>query len=325
MNATETHTQYEFDQDILNGMDPVPAPSPLGNGLCLYLEGDDVSPSVFEIPNLISTLRDLATLYHDTQHWTEEFVAACCHKPTVKGPTNDRCELLLREISPSEKYRIHRALWRFWLLCELAYPRDAHEARGRRCLSADHAETFLKQFSLWEFKEMECIMRFLWDEFARLIDIYKDSHDEEEDSAPQVFEICQLPSILQRLLDTRGYNCEQVAPFTLEEEDEDHLDGRSLTSRLFFWIRVRIASDQAHTKRWKDAPLDVALPNYGRAYYVTFSDNDRFYPASWKLPPDAGFLYPNCLDDERGPVTCFLRWGYCIWDRRTAERMGHAG
>ncbi|KAI4247296.1 MAG: hypothetical protein LQ352_006202 [Teloschistes flavicans] len=277
-----------------------------------------------------SAVEDIALYDQDIEYWVQSFVQSRCHRPTAQGPTDHP------ETPPSqlELYRIRRAFWRFFLLCEIAYPPQTGMT-GRRPLHHEPALEFLARFQVWEFEELECIFRFLWDSYDALVvdhsatsshpghdddDDDDDDEEEEEERTPSLLfdAIWQLPPLFRRLMLRMGYDLLENTPACLEEGD-------TLSMHLFPLVRPLISRHHPHphptaTVVYPDAPSSSNEANAGYKYYCRMTDQRRAghgYGEEFHeiLGPDARY-------EERDEAICFQRWGYCVWDEERLEEWG---
>lgn len=133
-SAGETVLEPKVGQSLLIDHLPMPRDAtqsqssckPLEAGLDFYLEKSENPCEIPPLDHPSSALQDIAMIHQDVEDWTYAFLSSCCRCPRMTA--DDLNQPLRQEIqtSPTEFYRIHRAFWRFWLLCDLVYPQ--HEA-----------------------------------------------------------------------------------------------------------------------------------------------------------------------------------------------------
>ena len=113
------------------------------------------------LPNQSDAFRDMATLYSQTSHFVALFIASRCRQNGA-GSTNPILSpppLLPSEppASQIELYRLHRAFWRYWLICEITY-RTPVTSRSEHPIKAAQA---LRGLRIWELEEIYFIHQFL--------------------------------------------------------------------------------------------------------------------------------------------------------------------
>ncbi|KAL8639748.1 MAG: hypothetical protein Q9226_008836, partial [Calogaya cf. arnoldii] len=285
---------------------------------------------------LSSALTDLVQIHLDIKYWMETFFKACGRQPHVID-TQEGCTVEAEsQASQTELYRIRRALWRFWLLCHLASYDSTMLATTEPVPTATPQTTletfyqpklpsfwsilrcprepigqlmrFKETMTDWESEELECVYYFLQDEYERhrrevrlLTNCGTGTALVKETSPP-----------IRRLLLTMGYKSLEIAPESLEAcERYNTLNSRIFTYRLIHTRHVRTV--------WPDAQPEIHTANYGfRVYYEnTVSSPGPIDDYYYDEAPS-----PECSDPDRGPVVCFLRWGYCMWDRERLLRWG---
>ncbi|KAL8924085.1 MAG: hypothetical protein Q9208_004222 [Pyrenodesmia sp. 3 TL-2023] len=132
--------------------------------LATYPEGNihDCVFSTMKSPH--KALADMVILDGDIEYLTDTFVLTLCRQPGLRfSDTGTDVVLPSREQTPSltELYRIRHALWRFWLLCHLAYHDPDQSPPRRNAVNTYAVEEFVGNMTLWELEELECVYFFL--------------------------------------------------------------------------------------------------------------------------------------------------------------------
>lgn len=120
--------------------------------------------------------------------------------------------------------------------------------------------------------------------------------------------INEQPPILQRLLIAMGYHPLFLAPAVLDGDDEeDYRQSRKPNSLSynFFYVGRDWHHPRSPLTLWSDAPYSANTPNEGWRYYCKHSTDC----VDWRSD-----------DVDRGPVICFLSWGYCMWDQERLHK-----
>ncbi|KAL8836987.1 MAG: hypothetical protein Q9176_005988 [Flavoplaca citrina] len=253
----------------------------------------------------LAALTDIAHIYTDIEHWTKIFFEICCRKPEIIREQESLTPNTESPASKTELYRIRRAFWRFWLLYHLALaigdadsiyphlPPWMNSANPSARKSKVRLANFQLTLTVWEAEELECVYYFLQDEYERHMTSSNTRTALVKDQSPPI----------QRLLLLMGHKPLAVAP--------RRLDAGNLLAERFFTFRLW-HTRQVRTE-WSDAPPEAFSVNRGYNFY------EKNSPEDWD-----GFYHeapsPACSDADRGPVVCFLRWGYCI----EAAQMGCA-
>ncbi|KAL8692086.1 MAG: hypothetical protein Q9218_002815 [Villophora microphyllina] len=326
--ALAAYNKIHFEQDCLIDSE-LPVTVPTFCGLDFYLEDGELPWEHLKLQDPVRALEDIAVYHEDINHWVDAFVMSCCHKPTELGPADTQGDWPEKEPSQLERHRIHRAFWRFFLLCELACPRDTG-TNGRRPLCAEDATALLIRYPIWEFEELECIYLFLSDSYSSLVNSPRRPTNAWEQRAVLRYQKIDLfPPIYQRLMKRMGYNLTQDTPEYLEEDDHDEIEdpfyGQTLASRIFPWIRPQLKNPDEKII-WADAPNGAESPNAGWEYYRSHSNSHVAGLAPWSSEPSGPLLWtelwPDARNPDRGSVICFQRWGYCIWDEKRLRDWG---
>ncbi|KAL8924086.1 MAG: hypothetical protein Q9208_004223 [Pyrenodesmia sp. 3 TL-2023] len=267
----------------------------------------------------LKALGEMVVVYQDIDAWTDAFVKSRCRRPEVRcgktgsSATNTTAATAATAAtaetapSPTELYRIRRALWRFWVLCMLA-----HCPLGlmRRC--SFHVEAvqrdFLEGLTPWELEELECV-------FVFLRDAYRASVGAESGQERGEARVRDQPASIRRLLALMGYMLDSPRPSTLDSADPNHTDPNHthsdpiLSSQLFDHARRTYNLPTSPPTIWPDTPAGVNAPNEGWLCYCRNSvvGPDNYYGMF-------NGLAPPCEEKGRGPMEGFQRWGYCVWD-----------
>ncbi|KAL9039822.1 MAG: hypothetical protein Q9180_002301 [Flavoplaca navasiana] len=237
---------------------------------------------IFDDP--VSALEDIITIQCDIETWTSHFIRTRCVRPTIPGA--DTAALGQEEpATSSEIYRIRRALWRFWLLCQLACPMIPFTV-GHERHEAYMIFPFCRTLTAWELEELECVYYFLRDEYELLR------------VGSQASLVNNQPTLVQKLLLMMGYRPSDIAPTKLDLQST-HAGGESITEAAF---GCRFACSREILTVWPDAPSNVHESNAGFAFY-----DKRMY--------NLHDIVSDTYYDRRMPNLCCLKWGYCIWDR----------
>ncbi|KAI4275648.1 MAG: hypothetical protein LQ337_003079 [Flavoplaca oasis] len=257
-----------------------------------WLEDAETSFGVIHIlDDPISALEDITTTQRDIETWTSHFIRTRCVRPTIPGAGT----AALSQEEPatsSEIYRIRRALWRFWLLCQLACPITPCTVRHERH-EAYMMFPFWRNLTAWELEELECIYYFLRDEYELLR------------VGSQGSLVNNQPPLVQKLLLIMGYRPSDIAPPKLDLRST-YVGGESLTEAAF---GCRVACSREILTIWPDAPSEVHERNAGFAFY-----DKRMY--------NLYEVFSDTYYDRQMPILCCLKWGYCIWDRERLLRWG---
>ncbi|KAI4276446.1 MAG: hypothetical protein LQ337_002496 [Flavoplaca oasis] len=280
----------------------------------------------------LAALTDIAQIHTDIEHWTKIFFETCCRKPEIIQEQELRTPSTESPVSQTELYRIQRALWRFWLLCHLASvtgeadlvstPQSTKQQTFHSQVPAwlnpvkpsarkSRAQLWHYQLALtaWESEELECVYYFLQDDYERHM---TSSQPPINGNTRTALVNEQIPRI-RRLLLTMGQKPLAIAPVSL--------DAGRFFNRRFFTYRLM------HTRQiteWSDAPVGVFCANEG--YKFWYNNRDGNFDVDYKSGEPVDYCEyheapaPSCNDDDRGPVVCFLRWGYCMWDRERLLR-----
>ncbi|KAI4187014.1 MAG: hypothetical protein L6R41_003092 [Letrouitia leprolyta] len=130
--------------------------------LSSWLEDEDYACVISHMEDPLSALKDIATFYDDIDCWITAFVRFRCRPPnsSVADP-----ESRVRGRFPSriELWRIRRALWRFWTMCELAYTNTQASKGGLRTINENAIRPFMQYLTLKKLEEVECIYFFFKD------------------------------------------------------------------------------------------------------------------------------------------------------------------
>ncbi|KAI4173504.1 MAG: hypothetical protein LQ346_008408 [Caloplaca aetnensis] len=266
------------------------------------LENEEEACVMSKMDYPLTALEDIVTIYRDIDFWAAAFFRHICREPGMTEPALQRWE---RKPSPTELYRVRRALWRIWALCESANIRCI----AGHCIVNSYAiYDFLEGITLWEFEELECLYLFLR-QFYQSLQIHTRKGAREKAD----FIASQVPAV-QRLWATMGIWLETYFATALNPEspwrtlhyfaiiEEDH---------QFF------RGPQAPLTAWPDAPTRANAPNegwqcYSRNSAISYNEYIRH----------SGLIWPGCTTPRATPGyagTRFQKWGYCIWDRKRLD------
>ena len=271
-----------------------------------YISDETQICSIDKLWDPLRALEDIATLYHDTDALTEAFFHSCCRRPGTSSVQYHEATILSPAVemsaSPSEIYRIHRAMWRFWATCQAGYRTRSFGEPQRDGVSRDF-QPFIETLTSWEFEELMCIYHFLqqW---------YFDNRKLSSQTGARLRSmVCDQTPIVQRLLLMKGYDLHSPCPATF---DEPMIQGCTLEATLCISL-FEITSGfydfpQDPRTIWSDAPTGVNLPNEGWLCFCRNKNellNDHNETWAW----DEDRVQPKCP-----PQYSFYKWGYCIWD-----------
>ena len=191
--------------------------------------------------------------------------------------------------SPTELHRVRRAFWRLLLYSDLfhepnpKYPIDRRE----KTPVSNFTRAFLRVVTIWELEEIECVYYHL----RIQIKLWADPQSP-----------CYSPILASRLLTTFG-PIRNVFDFHTPK-DRTSPEAKSHITAMVGCYREMMCSFDHHGKKveWPDTQ-DANKPNAGWLYL------EGNYQAL-KVPEG---------NSRRLPVSCFLDWGYCIWDRSRLE------
>lgn len=266
-----------------------------------WLEDDETPCAVKTLGNPFIALKDIAIIQQDIEAWTSAFIRSRCVRPSTAGVQS----IALGQEDPvtsSELYRIQRALWRFWFLCQLACPKKPCTLRHQRHV-AYMVFPFMRNLTAWELEELECLYYFLQDEY------------ELTKIKSQVSLVSDQLPLIQRLLLMMGYMPSDAAPNSLDVESTR--SGEEPLAKAAFGCRVACSTEVLTV--WSDAPFDVHEKNAGYAFY-----NHSMYSLAGRASPLylSEVVFSDTYYDRQAPILCSLKWRYCIWDRARLVRWG---
>ncbi|KAL9041199.1 MAG: hypothetical protein Q9180_001441 [Flavoplaca navasiana] len=294
--------------------------------VCLENTDQDCQLDVLDDP--LSALTDIAWIYNDSEYWTKKLLNSRCRQPQIVDEQNSYTLNPASSVTQVELYRIQRAFWRFELLSNLASCETTTQSavpfnirqRTTQHIMNPHKHlpfstdplcvrdppsrlwNFQKTLTHWEAEELECVYYFFVDEYECHMKNAKLANTDGDTKTTLVIQ--QSPEV-RRLLLTMGFKPRAIAPKSLDSGDRrTSLDRRFFTYRLMHTRQVRTV--------WSDAPLGALSSNDGYKCWYNNRDNQDWDIESLEAPS------PDCTDPDRGPVVCFLRWGYCMWD---AQRL----
>ncbi|KAI4181585.1 MAG: hypothetical protein L6R41_006543, partial [Letrouitia leprolyta] len=224
----------------------------------------------------IFALDDIAFLYHDTDIFTTAFVQSRCRQPLRQSQPPQQTFNTQIVLSPTELHRIHRALWRFWTICEISY-RKSTTTQGWHDRQAELAvHYFLGELKAWELEELECIVYFMQELYRQQL-VWVESPSPlstliPSPSSPTVHPrspatimpgLQKIPApfhlqplLLQRLLCTIGHTSPTIPP-------PQNLDFKSGDLRFFLSCARANFEFSAPRLSWPDAPPEAARANEG--------------------------------------------------------------
>ncbi|KAL8924088.1 MAG: hypothetical protein Q9208_004225 [Pyrenodesmia sp. 3 TL-2023] len=248
------------------------------------LENEEQPLEIPILENPLAALEDLVTLFDDTDYWTDAFIHQRCCRPrsrnaAVQGPE--------QRASRTELYRIRRALWRIWALCEAA---NSTSDSGQPTINVYAINDFFEGLAAWELEEMECLYLFLRHEYSSL-----DMHATEKRIDRPVTNYDKGP-LLRRLWSIMGYWLETHFTAALKS----NAPWRILYYFAMVECRPTFYRPQKPLTVWSDAPSGANSPNAGWQFHTRDS----------LITPWPAFPTPFFISG-----TGFQEWGYCIWDQ----------
>ena len=261
------HT-WPLDQDV--GIEDQKEPEEI---LEAFLEGDTHACMISIMDSPHGALSDMVSLYGDVEYLTGAFVLTLCRQPGLRFSDIKKGEEILlssceKTPSPIEIYRIRRALWRFWFLCDLAY-HDPDPVRPRRnAVTAYAVQCLVQNMTLWELEDLECVYFFLQQWHSA---IHSKPEDDRNPTPSTIIE--EQPPLIKRLLIAMGYHLDARCPPVLDEDSTDLPDGRNLHFYAFRHGRAKLDHPQAPLTTWSDAPCGANIPNEGWQCYSRNSSN----------------------------------------------------
>lgn len=253
-----------------------------------FLENDERPCVTCRMDDPVAALVDLAALYDETDCWTDAFILQRCCQSRLKTPAVQGPE---RRASPTELYRVRRALWRIWALCESA--NTLSESR-QPTVNVYAVNDFFEGITPWELEEMECLYLFLRDEYRSLsIHIKKAAIDHS-------ITIHYQAHLLRRLRSTMGY--------WLEPHFTAAVESKTPWTILYYFAMVKYRPTfyrpQTPLTIWSDAPAGANSQNEG---WRCYSRNSATSP--WPRIPTSFHISGSD----------FQEWGYCIWDQERLD------
>ncbi|KAI4236445.1 MAG: hypothetical protein L6R40_006155 [Gallowayella cf. fulva] len=249
-------------------------------------------------------LNELASISQDTEYWTAAFIKSRCRRPRKTPGSPVQEESRSHPASTAELYRIRRAFWRFWLLCNLAYPRT-----GPDCwVSGDNpkwfAISFIARLTEWELEEMRCIYHFLQAEYHAFFATKNFTlafHSVNE------LLVAQQPAPIRRLLLNMGYRPSAIIPRALDEIE--NWGPSFLLSTLDLSRTYNLTKKLVNPRTsWTNVPNGVNSPNIGWERYTIHMGL-------------FSYLRFNPRRVQRwNRVVCIFNWGYCFWDLERLRR-----
>ncbi|KAL8879717.1 MAG: hypothetical protein Q9198_002727 [Flavoplaca austrocitrina] len=295
------HTR-PLDQDL--GIEDQNEPE---ENLEALFEGDTHACMILTMDSPHEALSDMVSLYGDVEYLTSAFVLTLCRQPGLRFSDTEKGEEIVspsceKPPSPIEFYRIRRALWRFWLLCDIAY-HDPEPIRPRlNAINAYAVQCLVQNMTLWESEELECVYFFLQQWYSAIHSKLEDVRNPTPSTTVQ-----EQPPVIKRLLIAMGYHLDARCPPVLDEDSTDLPGGRSLHFYAFIHGRAKLDRPQAPLTTWSDAPCGANIPSEGWQCYSRYSS----------YSPKA--LGPLSTCPYRPSMGEFHKWAYCIWDRDRLE------
>lgn len=283
-------------------------------------EDDEGDVDTLTIHDALSAIEDIALLYRDTDTFTHAFILSRCRQPSKERTTSKQqlCSLGSESqvVSPTELHRIHRALWRFWTLCELGYRKPSLNQQWRLHQTNKAVCYFLATMTSWELEEVECIYYFMRELYYMQLVRSGETSPSSPSSKAAVKAIyppatvCSQPHLIQRLLSAIGHNHPLSSP-------PPAFDSEKTLHFQFSCAREAPDFGEPHCM-WPDSPPEANHPSEGWLCYkrncADLCDDGH--------GRDSSTLFPSIWDPARWPVVAFHQWGYCMWDRERLRRWG---
>ena len=226
------------------------------------------------------------------KHWRDSYCLEAYYNTVGAAQNLSIPEIDIDPAPPShtELHRLRRAFWRLLLHSDLFHGPNAKYRVIHKGEDSDSGRTlsFPSILKLWELEEMECAYHHLREQTELWADPQSASY---------------LPDLASRLLNNFGLFQDVFhQPHGLENpemaEAKRHITSRWEDYREFLWS----CREQITETRWPDIS-DANRPNAGWLYFI---ENYRY-------------LNVRAGNDRTESVSCFLGWGYCIWDRSRLE------
>ncbi|KAI4190183.1 MAG: hypothetical protein LQ346_004968 [Caloplaca aetnensis] len=305
-----------------------------------------------------AALKEMAWLHQDTLYFTNAFIRSRCRPPKDSNGLNASAPITEAPVSPTELYRLQRALWRFWLVWAIVYRTPSIPQLWRRD-TRGVAGDFVGRFTKWEIEELECVYYFLQDFYASSTGAIEtplppdpERREKKRRIALQEFNKRRRA---HRSLDMTAYPNEVEVSISISDpEGDEHKNSSSpfihtqpnaiqrLLSATGYNTHahcpLRLDKDkhiqavlailrrpvdrqfrQRDSINWMDAPTEANSANEG---WKTYQRNAVY--AIWEdyVNFDPNSLYPAASEWGRKPLMRFHGWGWCIWDQERLKRWG---
>ncbi|KAL8645447.1 MAG: hypothetical protein Q9226_007297 [Calogaya cf. arnoldii] len=254
----------------------------------------DIPFTVSCIVDPIEAVRDIVLTCEDMDHHLETFRTSCFERIGV-DPAKQK------PLSAIETHRIRRALWRFQLLCEVAYPRSTVESPRRR---RQYAGTKLRRDCLtsglgWEHVELQCIYIHLEKEYLKFA-VPTTSSDGSRQKVP----IRSQPEIVRKLATAVGFTLDDPTPYRLDSGRKgEHLSSNFIHKAFPVWS-LSLNDSERPPSPWYDGFVNRPNEGWETLMWVQLMRlQDQGGLIQWLLPSD---------NEHRG--TRLVNQGFCIWD-----------
>ncbi|KAL8846309.1 MAG: hypothetical protein Q9221_008592 [Calogaya cf. arnoldii] len=257
----------------------------------------DIPFTVSCIADPIEAVRDMASSCEDMDYHLKTFTASCFESIGVEPGKQ-------KPLSATETHRIRRALWKFQLLCEVAYPRSTVESPRRR---RQYAGTKLRIGGLmswlsWEYAELQCIYLHLQNEYLKLA-VPTTSSDGRQHKVP----IRSQPEIVRKLATAVGFTLDDPTPYRLDSGRKGERLSSNFTHKAFPDASWFLAKSERSPSSWHDGFVNG--PNEG--WEILMRVQDRGDVIRW----------PLASDDGHGAIR-LRNHGFCIWDKERIRDWG---
>jgi hypothetical protein len=256
------------------------------------LEGISIPSIVACGKDLVGMLQDLVTLFEDIDTLEETFLTIRLENAVQLQRVRQSCAYDSKTVSkpaasPTELHRIRRAFWRLQLYSDL------YHHPGRRSMAHDwginsYRRKFLLASTVWEHEELECAYYHVKDQ----LEVWRDSNSAR-----------YAPALAHRLLERFQCDKDNWDPSDRPKSRPESHISYAVFHRPDFALHVYFNS-QSRTA-WADT-LEACEPSAGYQY---FKANSEEFGAGM----DSYF--------HTSPLSCFLDWGFCMWDRSRLETL----
>lgn len=204
---------------------------------------------------------------------------------------SSRLELKPKAPSATEIHRIRRAFWRLLVYSDFFHGPDRKYPRSKGVCHDAGLSAFRNILTVSELEEIDCA----YYHFSEQI-----SHWEDPNSA------LYSPQLAARLLSTFG----PVANAWAISENRNHLDENPEHITHFIGMYREMLGDFRDPEEAPEAKN--SFPNT--------PEGANMASAGWQyLHAHNKALHLHQGDSRMNPVSCFLDWGYCVWDRSRLE------